>query len=82
MQSNRVAGCETDGPVILLRYWFGSDLQIEKNWSNVTTLVQTWSQRHLSLLGMAEVVWMYIELVLTYRLTVELWPDLRLNNLK
>lgn len=80
MPSDSIVGRWTDGSIKLLGVWFGSDLQLEKNWSEATSkvasLVQTWSGRCLSLKGRVDVVNVFITSVITYRLTVLTCPDL------
>ncbi len=64
----------TDGPVRILGVWFGPDLQLEKNWSEVRAKVyaagQTWRRRMLSVKGRAEVCATYIFPLVLYRLSV------------
>ena len=62
----------SDGPVRFLGVWFGPDLQLERNLSEVQTKVEvqvaTWLPRRLSLKGRAEACAVF--LVILYRLTV------------
>ena len=48
----------SDGPIRILRVWFGPDLQLERNWSEVHAKVNAqvgvWLSRRLSLKGRAE----------------------------
>ena len=48
-----------DGPCKILGVWFGPDLQLEKNWSEVleklVAATELWLRRRLSLKGRAEV---------------------------
>ena len=37
----------SDGPVRILGVWFGPDLQLERNWSEVQTKVGIWLSRHV-----------------------------------
>ena len=32
--------CRSEGPVRFLRVWFGSDLQLERNWSEIAARVE------------------------------------------
>ena len=52
----------------LLGVWFGPDLQVDKNWGEVTSrvasLTQKWAERKLSLKGRAEVANAYIASVI------------------
>ena len=52
-----------DGPVCILGVWFGPDLQLERNWSEVLAQVNAqvgiWLSRRLSLKGRAEACAMY-----------------------
>ena len=63
----------TDGPCKILGVWYGPDLQLEKNWSEVIDRVQNavnlWSGRHLSLKGRAEVCVTYIYPLVVYRMS-------------
>jgi len=64
----------TDGPCKILGVWFGPDLQLEKNWSEILEKVVAtaglWSRRRLSLKGRAEVCISYIYPLILYRLSV------------
>ena len=71
-----------NGPIKILGVWFGPDLQIEKNWSEVQTKVETrireWFRRRLSLKGRAEACATYIFPLILYRLAVLPLPAARL----
>ena len=64
----------TDGPVRILGVWFGPDLQLEKNWSEVKSKVEarveTWLRRRLSLKGRAEACATYVLPTVLYHLAV------------
>ena len=64
----------SDGPVRILRVWFGPDLQLERNWSEVQAKVNAqvgiWLSRKLSLKGRAEACAVYIFPLILYRLAV------------
>jgi len=72
----------SDGPIKILGVWFGPDLQIDKNWSEVQTKVETrirrWFPRRLSLKGRAEACATYIFPLILYRLSVLPLPANRL----
>ena len=63
-----------DGPCKILGVWFGPDLQLEKNWSEVLDKVvaatELWLRRRLSLKGRAEVCSSHIYSLAVYRLSV------------
>ena len=63
-----------DGPCKILGVWFGPDLQLEKNWSEVlekvTAATELWLRRRLSLKGRAEVCCSHIYSLVVYRLSV------------
>ena len=63
-----------DGPVRILGVWFGPDLQLEQNWSEVQAKVNaqvgTWFSRRLSLKGWAEACAVYVFTLILYRLAV------------
>ncbi|GAB1597330.1 hypothetical protein Ahia01_000009400 [Argonauta hians] len=86
MPPDSVAGHWTDGPVKMLGVWFGPDLQVERNWDEVTSrvanLIQKWNGRKLSLKGRAEVVKVYIAPAIYYRLALVPCPKNRLNELE
>ena len=74
-------GCALPGPFIwkdcpckILGVWFGPDLQLEKNWSEVLEKVvaatELWLRRRLSLKGRAEVCCSHIYSLAVYRLSV------------
>ena len=60
-----------DGPCKILGVWFGPDLQMEKNWSEVLEKVvaatELWLRRRLSLKGRAEVCCSHIYSLAVYR---------------
>ena len=64
----------SDGHVCILGVWFGPDLQLERNWSEVqikvNAQVRIWLSRRLSLMGRAEVCAVYIFPLIIYRLAV------------
>ncbi len=70
----------------MLGVWFGLDLQVERNWEEVTIrvaiLTQKWDDRKLSLKGRAEVANTYIAPVVYYRLTVVPCPKTILTKLE
>ena len=76
----------TDGPVRILGVWFGPDLQLEKNWSEIQTKVEVavriWLQRRLSLKGRAEACVTYVFPLILYRLSVLPLPEDRLKALE
>ena len=76
----------TDGPCKILGVWFGPDLQLEKNWSEVIEKVVAttglWSRRRLSLKGKAEVCGSHIYPLILYRLSVLPLPVTYLVNLE
>ena len=63
----------SDGPVHILGVWFGPDLQLERNWSEVRAKVEAqvgaWLRR-LSLKGRAEACAVYVLPLILYRLSV------------
>ena len=63
-----------DGPCKILGVWFGPDLQLEKNWSEVlekvVTATELWLRRRLSLKDRAEVCCSHIYSLVVYRLSV------------
>ena len=74
-------GCAHPGPFIwrdipckILGIWFGPNLQLEKNWSEVLEKVvaatKLWLCRQLSLKGWAEVCYLHIYPLVVYRLSV------------
>ena len=74
-------GCALPGPFIwkdglckIFGVWFGPDLQLEKNWSEVLEKVvaatELWLRRRLSLKGRAEVCCSHIYSLVVYRLSV------------
>ena len=74
--SNTLPGpfCWSDGPIRLLEVWFGPDLQLERNWSEVHAKVNArvgiWLSRRLSLKGRAEACATYVFPLILYRLAV------------
>ena len=64
----------SDGPVHFLRVWFGPDLQLERNWSEIQAKVNAqagiWLSRSLSLKGRAEACAVYVFPLILYRLAV------------
>ena len=64
----------SDGPVRILGVWFGPDLQVERNWSEVRAKVEAqvgaWLRRRLSLKGRAEACAVYVFTLILYRLSV------------
>ena len=63
-----------DGPIRILEVWFGPDLQLERNWSEVQAKVNVqvgiWLSRRLSLKGRAEACAVYVFSLILYRLAV------------
>ena len=63
-----------DGPCKILGIWFGPDLQLEKNWSEVpekfVAATELWLHRRLSLKGRAEVCCSHIYSLVIYWLSV------------
>ena len=71
-------GCDTlpgpfrwsDGPVRILEVWFGPDLQLDRNWSEVHAKVNAqvgiWLSRRLSLKGRAESCAVYVFPLILY----------------
>ena len=63
-----------DSPCKILGVWFGPDLQLEKNWSEVLEKVvaatELWLRRRLSLKGRAEVCSSHIYSLVVYQLSV------------
>ena len=64
----------SDGPICILGVWFGPDLQLERNWSEVHAKVNAqvgiWLSRRLSLKGRAEACAAYVFPLILYRLAV------------
>ena len=71
----------SDGPIHILGVWFGPDLQLERNWSEVhakvNAQVRIWLSRRLSLKGRAEACAVYVFPLILYRLEVLLLPKAR-----
>ena len=71
----------SDGPVCILGVWFGPDLQLERNWSEVHAKVNAqvgiWLSRRLSLKGRAEACAVYVFPLILYRLAVLPLPKAR-----
>ena len=69
------------GPVRILGVWFGPDLQLERNWSEVQDKVNAqvgiWLSRRLSLKGRVEVCAAYVFPLILYRLAVLPLPNTR-----
>ena len=68
----------SEGPVRILGGWFGPDLQLERNWSEVRAKVEAhvgaWFRKRLSLKGRADVCAVYIFPLILYRFSVLLFP--------
>ena len=64
----------SDGPIRILGVWFGPDLQLKRNWSEVHAKVSApmgiWLSRRLSLKGRAEACAAYVFPLILYRLAV------------
>ena len=64
----------SDGPARILGMWFGPDLQLERNWSEVQAKVdaqvETWLSSGLSLKGRVEACAVYVFPLILYRLAV------------
>ena len=64
----------SDGPIRILGVWFGPDLQLEWNWSEVHAKVNAqvgiWLLRRVSLKGRAEACAAYVFPLILYRLAV------------
>ena len=64
----------SDGPIRILGVWFGPNLQLERNWSEVQAKVNAqvgiWLSRRLSLKGRAEACAVYVFPLILYRLAV------------
>ena len=71
----------SDGPIRILGVWFGPDLQLEWNWSEVQAKVNAqvgiWLSRRLSLKGRAESCAVYIFPLTLYQLAVLPLPKAR-----
>ena len=71
----------SDGLVHILGVWFGPDLQLERNWSEVQAKVNAqvgiWLSRRLSLKGRAEACAVYVFPLILYRLAVLPLPKAR-----
>ena len=71
----------SDGHVRILRVWFGPDLQLERNWSEVQAKVNAqvgiWLSRRLSLKGRAEACSVHVFPLILYRLAVLPLPKAR-----
>ena len=67
----------SDGPIRILGVWFGPDLQLERNWSEVHAKVGIWLSRRLSLKGRAEACAAYVFPLILYRLAVLPLPKAR-----
>ena len=64
-----------DGPRKILGFWFGPDLHLEKNWSEVlekvVTATELWLRRQLSLEGQAEVYCSHIYFLVVYMICLK-----------
>ena len=64
----------SDGPVRILGVWFGPNLLLERNWSEIQAKVNAqvgiWLSRRLSLKGSAEACAVYVFPLILYRLAV------------
>ena len=71
----------SDGPIRILGVWFGPDLQLERNWSEVQAKVNAqvgiWLSRRLSLKDRAEACATYVFPLILYRLAVLPLPKAR-----
>ena len=71
----------SDGPIRIHGVWFGPDLQLERNWSEVQAKVNAqvgiWLSRKLSLKGRAEACATYVFPLILYRLAVLPLPKAR-----
>ena len=71
----------SDGPVSILGVWFGPDLQLERNWSEVQAKVNArvgiWLSRRLFLKGRAKACAVYVVPLILYRLAVLPLPEAR-----
>ena len=71
----------SDGPVRILWVWFGPDLQLERNWSEVQAKVNAqvgiWLSRRLSLKCRTEACSVYVFPLILYRLAVLPLPKAR-----
>ena len=71
----------SDGPVRILGVWFGPELQLERNWSEVQAKVNAqvgiWLSMRLSLKGRAEACGIYVFPLILYRLAVLPLPKAR-----
>ena len=74
--SNTLPGpfCWSDGPIRILGVWFGHDLLLERNWSEVQAKVNAqvgiWLSMRLSLKGRAEACAVYVFPLILYLLVV------------
>ena len=71
----------SDGPIRILGVWFGPDVQLERNWSEVHAKVNAqvgiWLSRRLSLKDRTEACAVYIFSLILYRLAVLPLPKAR-----
>ena len=71
----------SDRPICIFRVWFGPDLQLERNWSEVrakaNAQVGIWLSRRLSLKGRVEACAVYVFPLILYRLAVLSLPKAR-----
>ena len=74
------------GPIRILGVWFGPDLQLERNWSEVQAKVNAqvgiWLSRRLPLKGRAEACAVYVFPLILFRLAVLPLPKARRLALK
>ena len=68
--------CWSDGPIRILGVWFGPDLQLERNWSEVQAKVNAqvgiWLSRKLSLKSRAVACAVYVFPLILYRTVLPL----------
>ena len=68
-----------DGPVCILGVWFGPDLQLERNWSEIQAKVNAqvgiWLSRRFSFQGRTEAFAVYVFPLILYRLAVLPLPN-------
>ena len=71
----------SDGPICILGVWFGPDLQLERNWSEVqaklNAQVGIWLSRRLSLKSRAKACAVYVFPLILYWLAVLPLPEAR-----
>ena len=75
----------SNGPIEILGFWVGPDLQVERNWSAVSTKVAAavwiWSRRKLSVKGRAQACSMYVFPIILYYLSILPLPGRILSGL-